>query len=140
MPLQTIQGTGGAVSFVSGFNGKFVSWTATIANPEVDTTGFSDNGNATTEPGGPIKMTGTAVAVGQFDAASTEPIPSAALGSTPTFSSWKGSATLTATTGCTYGATIVVTSVQVTRQYNGRMEINFAFSSSGAITQTWDQS
>ena len=137
--MATIQGVGGTVAFVSGFNGKFTAFTLNLENPEVDVTGFSDNGNAATESGGPVKATGTATVVGTFDAASTAPIPSGALGATPAFASWKGSATFTYAASCSYACTIVVTSVATTRSYNGRMEITFSFTSSGAITQTWDE-
>ena len=140
MPLQTIQGVGGSFTTISGFNAKFNAWTANITNETVETTGFSDAGNSTNESGGPVKLEGTAVGVAQFDAATTALIPSAALGATPTFSSWKGTVTLTAATGCTYGFTAVVSGVSTGRQYNGRMEVTISFVSSGAITQTWDES
>lgn len=139
MPLSTIQGVGGGVTFVTGFYAKFTAWTANITNETVETTGFSDAGNSTNESGGPIKLEGTAVGVAQFDATTTALLPSGALGATPTFSSWKGTMTLTATTGCTYAFTAVISGMATGRQYNGRMEVTYSFVSSGAITQTWDE-
>lgn len=139
MPIQTIQGVGGGFISVSGFNSKFTAWTANITNEVVETTGFIDIGNSTNESGGPIKLEGTAVGVAQFDAASTALLPATALGASPTFSAWKGAVTLTATAGCTYSFTAVVSGVATGRQYNGRMEVTMSFVSSGAITQTWDE-
>jgi hypothetical protein len=139
MPLTQITGPGGSVTFLSGFNGKFNNWTATINNPSVETTGFADNGLMTNEAGGPISMSGTVTAIGNFDAAATAPFPAAGIAATPTFSSWKGTITLTATTGCTFSCTIVVTAGTKTRGNAGRMDLTFTWISSGAITETWDE-
>jgi hypothetical protein len=139
MPLTQITGPGGSVTFLSGFNGKFNNWTATVTNPTVETTGFADNGSKTNKPGGPISMAGTITAVGNFDAAATAPIPSAGIGTNPTFSSWEGSITLQAATGCTFAASVVANSVVMTRGNAGRFELSFSWESSGPITETWDE-
>jgi hypothetical protein len=137
--MATIQGVGGNVTFPTGFAGKFVSWSGNLENPEVDTTGFSDNGNAATENGGPVKFSGTAQAVGTFGVASSAPAPSTGLGASPSYGAWQGSATFTATTGCTIACTIIVSVVAMTRGANGRMDITFTFTSTGTITETWAQ-
>lgn len=140
MAITAITGPGGSVTTVTGFYGKFNNWTATVSNPSVETTGFTDNGLMTNASSGPISMSGTLTAIGQFDAATTAPFPAAGLASSPTFSSWSGSLTLTATTGCTYAMTVVMTGGTMTRGNAGRMELTFNWISSGAITQTWDES
>lgn len=133
-----ITGPGGNVSTVTGFYAKFTNWSMTINNPAVDITGFADNGVQANASGGPIGATGTITGVQVQGDASSTPAPATATGSSPTFSSWSGTLTLTSYTGCTYAFTAVITQVgPLTRGYSGRAEASYSFVSTGAITQTW---
>lgn len=135
MPVTTIQGTGGDVSLPTGFGAKLASWTANIDVTVVDTTGFSDNGWRSRRPT-KVQLTGSAS--GTVDDTSL-PLNGSLPSSTAGLSNAKGSFTLTAATGCTYGFTGVISRVSMTRANDGKGEITFDFTSTGTVTQTWDQ-
>jgi len=136
--MSTIQGINGAYSGVTGFNAKMASWTANINIDNVETTGFSSNGYRDREPV-IVHLDGNASGTGEFDASSTAPTPSALLAGTAAVSNAKGSMTLTATTGCTLAFTGVMQQVGLNRPNDGKLDVNHSFVSSGAITQTWDE-
>ena len=141
MALSTIQGPGGGVTLPTGFVAKIMEWSANVEIRNVETSGFTDNGNTTYEPTA-IAMSGSASGTGEYDTAvtptlSTTPFPTANFGSTPTITGWKGSLTLTAQTGCTYAGTAVFTNVRFARRFDGKLDITFDFKFTGAITETW---
>lgn len=143
MAKKNIAGNGGNISLPTGFNGKVNSWSATFTIYDEEVTGFDSGGCDEFEPVG-VGMQGSFSFTGQFDDTSATPIPGAlADGSTlavgDLLSNAKGSATLTATTGCTYGGTIVVTGISLTRNAKGVLTGTGNFKFSGPITQTWDE-
>jgi hypothetical protein len=141
MALTTIQGLAGGVTLPSGFVIKVAEWAADVDITDVETSGFTDAGNRTFEPTA-VMMSGSLSGTGEYDSAGTPavsatPFPTTNLGSAPAIASWKGSLTLTATTGCTYSGTAVFTKVSERRKFDGKLEVSYNFKYSGTITQTW---
>lgn len=142
MAITTIEGLGGTVSFPTGFNGKLSAWSATFTVETTETTGFADGGYRVLEP---VKqyIDGSASGTAQYDGASAAPVPASLMdGSGLALGDWssvKGTVTLTATTGCTWAFSAVITSVAINRAADGKADITFNFQSRGPITQTWDE-
>ena len=91
-----------------------------------------------------MQMTGSAAGTAEFDDSDTKPLPAdLADGSAMAagdLNNAKAVMTLTATTGCTYSFTAVVTRVSMSRPADGKMDVSLDFESTGPITQTWDES
>lgn len=138
MPITTIEGLGGSVTTITGFNGSINAWSMTVDITIVETSGFTDKGYRVKAPTC-VSATGSFTATGQFDAASTTPIAAAGLTTTAGLSSYFGTLTLQAKTGCTYAMSAVISQVSMNRAFDGKLELTFNFESSGRITQTWDQ-
>ena len=138
MAAKTIQGVGGNITMPTGFNSKYNRWQATANFSVVDTTGFSDSGYRTRALT-IADISGSATGTALFDDASTSPIAAAVLAATFAPLSAQGSITLTHTTGCTHSFTGVISSVGFDRPIDGKEDTAHTFESSGAITQTWDE-
>ena len=136
--MATIEGINGAYSPVTDFNVKAASWNGTLNITTVEDTGFTDNGWESHKPT-KLGLSGGAAGVGEFDADGTTPIPSAVMQSTAGLSSTRGSATLTATTGCTLSATTQMQSVGFNRANDGSLELSHSFVTSGQVTLAWDE-
>lgn len=138
-----ITGNGGAVTLPTGFNFKVTGWSAQYTPTTVENTGFDDAGFETHDVAC-TAMTATVNGVGSYDAATTAPLPASVVDgagmAVGDLASLKASLTLTATTGCSYAFTGVCTGVSFTRNAKGQLEITANYRSSGAITQTWDES
>ena len=134
-----ISGPGGNCALPTGFNAKIQGWSGAMEMPIEDATGFSDNGWSFPVHIGPVAIKGSATAVGQFDDATTAPVPAALIAATVDFSNAVGAMTLTATTGCTYTFTGVISNVSYDRQASGKLNMTFDFESQGVVTQTWDE-
>lgn len=138
---------------IAGFGGQFASgndlvfnaneWSATvdIDNIEVPAAfGEKWHGHAL----GAGRVTGTVTGKVAYNASNTAPIPlPTATGNTQSFSAlgFEGTATLTATTGCTLYGTFIFHNVVLRRPHSGYMEItaNFANSGSDVIMNAWDE-
>jgi hypothetical protein len=140
--MATIQGLGGNIALPTGWNFKVSGWSFTYTVGTEETTGFDDGGFETHEPVF-VRFEGSATGTLEFDATTTAPIPAAmadgggmAVGD---LASAKGTATFTATAGCTLEGTVVVTSLPMNRTAKGRGEVTINLLGSGALTQTWDE-
>lgn len=135
MPVTDITGIGGDVAFSGDVNAVLETWSATLTVNTVSYAGFGEafeNTKPTT-----ASMTGSAAGRIQFDASSTEPFP--LTGSQADLTAYVNTITLTATTGCTYAGSAVLTNINVTRPHNGRADISFDFKFDGEPTSTWDE-
>jgi hypothetical protein len=145
MAVKTIHGIGGGVTLPTGLHLKVDGWSATYSNPSVDDTGFSDGGFLSRSSAGSVSMDGTFTGTGEFDASAKAPIPDAAAdGSAMALhdldTAFKATLVLTATTGCTFTFTALVTSIAFDRPNVGKLSITVTFESAGPITQVWDES
>lgn len=143
MAQKLVAGTGGSVSLPTGFYGKFTSWSATETIYNEETTGFTSGGFDEFEPTG-VGMSGSATAIGYYDAASSVPFPKAladgsSLSLTDLKTNSQGTATFTATTGCSYTGTIQMDSISMTRAAKGKLELTFNWKFTGAYTVAWDE-
>ena len=140
--MATIQGLGGQIALPSGWNFKASGWSFTYTVGTEETTGFDDGGFETHEPVF-VRWEGSATGTLEFDAATTAPIPGAmadgAAMAVGDLDNAKGTATFTATTGCTLEGTVVITSMPLNRPTKGRGEVTINVLGSGALTQTWDE-
>ena len=128
-----------AATCVAGINGsvtlpthkiKARAWSLSIFQDFNDSTGFSSTGDWREGLAGLKGARGAISGYLEFDDASTAPAFS-----TPA----SGSFTLTATTGCTYTFSGVVTSCSVSHSVDGNLSANVEFSVNGAVTETWDE-
>lgn len=130
-------GTDGDVT-ATGFNADIDGWTMTVgAEDTIQYRTFSSDWKSKKNVGygGSGQFTGTI----QFDASSTQPVPTAT-GGTVLPSSFEGiSFTLTATSGCTLTFTGNITTVDLNRQASDRMTGTFRFEADGAVDVTWDE-
>ena len=140
--MATIQGLGGTIALPTGYNFKVSGWQMTHTTGTEETTGFDDGGFEVHEPVF-TRFEGSATGTIEYNASNTAPLPAAladgsgmALGD---LDDAKGSATLTATTGCTYAGDVIITSSAINRTAKGRGEITVNFLGSGPLTQTWDE-
>lgn len=145
MAATTVQGTGGAVTTPTGFNAKFLSFTATLEVEEMDTTGFGDNGWVNGEIIG-AKVTGTAIGV----LSTLIPVPALVL---PTPAGIFGAASMEGTIKLTFQAatallptqdrswefSALITAIEVGRAEEGAGSSTYriTFESSGPVTQVW---
>jgi len=136
--MATIQGTNGAYSAVSGFNGKLTSFSSDTNITTVETTGFGDGGYEVHEPA-KVGLTGSATGTPIFDVANSQPIPSTLLAATAGLVNAKGAMTLTLTTACTLSFTGVMRRVGLGMEEGGKGDLAHDFTSSGAITIAWDE-
>src|SRR5574343_451708 len=113
--MATIQGTGASVTLPTGFNVKAREFNATLDIPEVETTGFADNGWAVFQPAGPCRVTGTVSGAMQFDASGTVPASGTLIASTAGLTAAQGSITLQFKSGCTWAFTGNITQAALTR-------------------------
>ena len=131
--------TAGSVSLVPEFVAKFNSWDVAMDGGTYDSSGFEDLGwgdSVNTV----ITFSGSASGIAKYDVATSTPILAAVMAATASPASCEGAITLTATTGCTYSFTGLISSVTFTRPYRGVLELSFSFTSKGQVTQTWDES
>jgi len=138
MAIKTVEGLGGNYATPAGFNVKADGWSANFNIGTVETTGFIDAGYKTREPV-ILDMTGSASGTGQYDAASSAPIPATLVGATPALTAAQGAFTLTAKGGCTLGFTGNMTQVGLARPVAGKLSLSHNFESTGPITQAWDE-
>lgn len=131
--MADISGPGGNATMMSGVVLHISAWSGTLNVTTVENTGFVEVGNRSYLATAQV-FTGSVVGTGESGANNT-PIPSAGLGATPSFSSYTGSITLTAASGCTYAFPAVLSSVNLGRPNDGKYDVTANFMSSGAITQ-----
>lgn len=141
--MSTIQGTGGGITLPSGYNAKVESWSASHEVLTTETTGFGDGGAEVHEPVY-TKMSGSCAGTLQFDATNTAPLPGAivdggALTQSDLETNCKATLTLTATTGCTYAFTAIMTVTGFNRPEKDKATVTYNFISTGQITQAWDE-
>ena len=138
MAAATIEGLGGNAAFTAGWTFKVASWSADYNVEVADTTGFGDGGFRAKAPV-IASMTGSMAGTGQ--SATTVPVPAGmANGTTMSVGDLAGATTtvtLTATTGCTYAFSAVITRLSMSRPVDGKMDVSADFESSGPITQSW---
>jgi hypothetical protein len=133
--MATIQGTGGAVALVSGFNVKAETWSMDIAVEATDTTGLSDAGYRTRE-GTLVDSSGTVT--GYLEGGSSTPVAAALVAATADPDSAKGTVTFTAEAGNTLSVSALITSVSISRPTSERATVNLTWvQAAGPITQTW---
>jgi hypothetical protein len=138
--MSTIQGFSGvSVTLPTGFNGKDHTINATLEIPETDTTGFEDNNWGAGEPAGPVRLRGNVDARAKYNAATTAPLPSALMAATADLTAAQGSITLQFESGCTLAFTANITSVGMGRAGGEAMSLSRAFSSTGQVVMTWDE-
>lgn len=143
MAKKNITGVGGSVTMPTGFNAKLASWSATLNITTEEVTGFDSGGCEEHEPVA-LGISGSATGTLQYDDSNAKPMPSAlgdgsvlAVGDLTT--NLMGSLTLLAITGCSWAFTAVITGINIERPAKGKATVTFNFQSSGAITQTWDE-
>ncbi len=136
--MATIQGTDGAYTAISGFNGKIASFSGDTNITTVETTGFGDGGYEVHEPA-KVGISGNATGTPTFDVANSQPIPSSLLSATAGLVNAKGTMTLQLTTGCTLTFTGVMRRVGLGMGEGEKGDLAHDFVSSGAITIAWDE-
>lgn len=137
MATDIVGGTDGAIS-ASGFNVDLDQWSASIgAEDTVQYRTFSSRWKSKKNVGygGTFQFRGTI----QFDDSNTAPLPTLTGGVVDAASFEGVSATLTATTGCTYSGTANITVMDLTRDANDRMIGTFRGEFDGEVSQSWDE-
>ena len=130
--MSDISGPGGGVTLPTGFVIHVQGWTARQILTDVETTGFVEIGNRTFDATA-LHFEGNATGTGQTGTSSTL-VPTAALGTSPTFSSYKAALTLTAASGVTWAFSAIIRIDSMRRMHDGKYDVDLAFKSSGAIT------
>jgi hypothetical protein len=136
MAATPISGVTGSVTLPSGHNGRIRAWSATLSQSINDATGFSQARWAV-NLGGIASLSGSASGYLEFDNATTTPgiVISTAPG--PTVAG--AAMVLTAGTGCALSFTGVISSISLGQSVDGVGTVAFSFVSSGAVTESWDQ-
>lgn len=136
-----IKGSTGSITFTDGeIAARLENWSASFDNTVVEYRPFDAAPFPVRHVTG-ISLSGSATGVIQFDDTTTAPFKTS-LTSTGVLTEANMNdvaLVLTATTGCTYGFNAALDGVSITRPSDGRAEITVNFSSTGAITQTWDE-
>lgn len=137
MAATPISGTTGSVTLPSGHNARIRAWSGTLSQSINDATGFSQARWAT-NLGGIASLSGSASGYLEFDAATTT--PGLVTTAQPTMAVAGASMVLQAGTGCSITFTGVISSISLGQSVDGVGTVAFSFVSSGALTETWDQS
>jgi len=135
----TIQGTSGNATLLgsgvdTAFSAKLDVWLARLDSGVVQTTGFGDLGWRNREPTiAELSGSASGMVIEEF-----APVPVLVF-STGTFdpSKCEGTIVLTATTGCTYTFTGLISNVNIDRPEADKCTVTFDFVSVGRITQVW---
>ena len=133
-----IAGFGGAMTLPSGMNCKIRAWEAAL---DLDTIAIPPAFGESWEGAAPTvgRMTGSFSGRLDDNVASTIPFtnPGTATSWAATF---QASITLTASTGCTYALTVIISNYTVRREHVGYAEVQGRFrNASGDLVVTWDQ-
>jgi hypothetical protein len=129
--MPTPVGVNGSFTAPTGHTLKFDRWQLNVGQRLINTTGFESAGYE--ENTGGLKF-GQWLASGHFkDNAS---------GSSPGFDALNGaggSGTFQVATGCTVAATLIVANIEGTSDVNSEARGTLSGVTSGAITETWDE-
>jgi hypothetical protein len=125
-------GTDGSVTFITGHNAKFASWTLNISQALVDVTGYDSSGYFQAV-GGLKSGSWTVAATLKYDAATHTPGATA-------MTKNGGAMTLQVASGCTYAFTGIIISAGLSSDVGAGARIVYSGVTSGAITETWDES
>lgn len=138
MPRTEITGFSGAADSPTGCKFDIVAWSATLSIEQIKIPpAFGTKWTKTAL--GPGEFTGSLRGTVVFDASSTNPMDLDASATSWSNLSW--SATLTATTGCTFTGTLVLYNIAVERPNGGLMTITADFANAAAdMADTWDVS
>ncbi len=139
--MADVSGFGGAMTLPAGLYLALDEWSATldIKLSEVPAA-FSENYD--TADLGPAKFSGSFRGKAQYNAASTKPfsVPTAGANWTTSTLGFKGSATLTAITGCTFTGTFLFHQLTFRRPHGGYLEVTGSFRNAAQdLTVTWDE-
>lgn len=131
-----VVGITGNVTLPSGFSILVKSGSMSLDSTLIDTTNTSTSGGNFEGVGGVRKGMGTAIGIPRSGGSGTAPgwatIPSGNVVQTP------AAATFTLVNGsCTYTGNMIITSIKIGFVYQGSAALSFAFTWSGAITETW---
>jgi hypothetical protein len=139
MAATPISGVTGSVTLPTGHNARIRAWSATLSQSVNDATGFSQARWAT-NLGGIASLSGSASGYLEFDATTTTPgiVDTGAPAMDVTTAA--GSMILVAGTGCSLTFSGIISSISLGQSVDGVGTVAFSFVSSGAITETWDQS
>lgn len=123
-------GVDGNVSFISGHNASFNSWTLTVSQALVDVTAYGDVYAA--HVGGLKFGSWTVGATLKYDAASHSP-------NAEVLEKTGGSMTLQVATNCTYAFTGIPVSCSLSSDVGGGARVTWSGVTSGTITESWDE-
>lgn len=123
-------GVDGLVSFITGHNASFNSWTLNISQALVDVTAYGDTYAANI--GGLKFGSWTVGATLKYDAASHSP-------NAEVLEKVGGAMTLQVATNCTYAFTGIPTSCSISSDVGGGARVSWAGVTSGAIVEAWDE-
>lgn len=140
MAKSDIVGTGGAVTTPTGFNIDAQSWSVTV---NVDTTVYSTFASRWKKSKlTNANVTGSVSGILQYNDANAKPVPLATATETAgtAITSFSGSATLTATTGCTISGTFNFTRGTFGRNDKQEMTATYDIESDGEVLMAWDES
>lgn len=133
MALTKAVGSDASISFISGFNACFDTFSLVIGQRLINTTCFGDS-YETNRAGlkfGRWSASGKPI----FDAATTKPGFDDLTGT----SAGSGTITLTVATSCTLAFTGIIDSIGIDTNVNGETRLTYTGVTSGAITETWDE-
>lgn len=133
-----IAGFGGNMTLPTGMNCKINSFEASL---ELDTIPVPPAFGESWEFAAPTIARLTGSFAGRLDdnASSTQPFSNPGTG-TSWASSFQASITLTASTGCTYVLTVIITNFSLRRAHTGYAEVSGQFrNANGDLAVTWDQ-
>jgi hypothetical protein len=128
-----ITGVGGSLTLTNATASAFnvSSWSASLIPTVVDTTGFNASGYYESTVSA-IRMVGSFVATGQAGVGNLLP----STGANPSMSSYTGSLTLGAASSNRFAMNAVITGMNFSRVFDGKLEIGCNFASTGSIAET----
>lgn len=141
MPAVCIAGKSGSVTFTTANHYlKSRAWSLTVNQEVNDSSGFASTSDFRENLGGMKSWSGAVSGYVEKTAGSGNTLfgntVDAGSGSTVNFTD--GTITLLADTNCTYGGSIIVTSVSTATGIDGNMTAAITFVGTGILTEVWD--
>lgn len=124
-------GSDGGITFITGHNAVFMRWGLQVGQGFVDETGYGDVwgvGQGT----GVFRAAFSAFGYPIYNVANAKP-------GADDLTKTGAALTLTVATGCTYGFTGVITSINIATDFEGQATLAFVGSAANAVTETWDE-
>ena len=127
--MPAVNGTGGSITFPSGWAIHVQGWAAVISHEVDDVTAI----NSVYPDRDSVMVDWQGVAVGKIESASLT-APANMYGATPAHSNAKGTITLTTKTGKTWTGTALITTLSMERN-RLTTEVSVSFVAAGSITE-----